>query len=94
VFTDAYLYDPDVLAQITSIVDQLSVRAEVEHLLIDDSVDIVLDLMNESTDNDECGYYLVDHSARIIFWLDPFNMSTLDNWTQVPGIDAPSHVSE
>ncbi|KAJ7191516.1 hypothetical protein B0H12DRAFT_752089 [Mycena haematopus] len=95
IFTDAYLYDPAAFVQITSAVDQLLARVEVQQLLSTDSshIDIVLDLMTESPDNDECGYYFVDHSARIIFWLEAFNMSTLENWNQIPGIDAPSHAS-
>ncbi|KAJ6473234.1 hypothetical protein C8R45DRAFT_1012712, partial [Mycena sanguinolenta] len=93
IFTDAYLYDPTPFAQITSAVAQLLARAEVQQLLSTDSnhIDIVLDLMTESLDNDECGYYFVDHSARIIFWLDPFDMSALDNWNQIPGISTPTH---
>lgn len=92
-FTDAYTAASD---QILSVVDQLLTRAELQDLLASNSghIDIVVDLMEESSENDECGYYLVDHSARIIFWLDPFKMSTLESWKQVPGIDAPSHVSE
>ncbi|KAJ6473240.1 hypothetical protein C8R45DRAFT_1012733 [Mycena sanguinolenta] len=93
IFTDAYLYDSAPFVQITSAVAQLLARAEVQQLLSTDSnhIDIVLDLMTESLDNDECGYYLVDHSARIIFWLEAFNMSALDNWNQIPGISTPTH---
>ncbi|KAF7354688.1 hypothetical protein MSAN_01382500 [Mycena sanguinolenta] len=93
IFTDAYLYDAAAFVQITSTVDQLLARAEVQQLLSADSshIDIVLDLMTESVDNNECGYYFVDHSARIIFWLDAFNMGALDNWNQVPGIASPTH---
>ncbi|KAF7354690.1 hypothetical protein MSAN_01382700 [Mycena sanguinolenta] len=95
IFTDAYLYDPAPSVQITSAVAQLLARPEVQQLLSTDSnhIDIVLDLMTESIDNDECGYYFVDHSARIIFWLDEFNMNTLDNWKQLPGIASPTHAS-
>ncbi|KAF8146512.1 hypothetical protein K438DRAFT_1780918 [Mycena galopus ATCC 62051] len=92
----AYLYDATVFAQISSVVGQLLVRAEVQDLLMakaeSSHVDIVLDLMTENPDNDECGYYFVDHSARVVFWLDAFSMSKLDNWNQIPGIDTPSHV--
>ncbi|KAJ6473246.1 hypothetical protein C8R45DRAFT_1077909 [Mycena sanguinolenta] len=93
IFTDAYLHDPAPFAQITSAIAQLLARAEVQQLLSTDSnhIDIVLDLMTESLDNDECGYYFADHSARIIFWLDAFNMDALHNWNQVPGIASPTH---
>ncbi|KAJ7715525.1 hypothetical protein B0H16DRAFT_1615692 [Mycena metata] len=48
--------------------------------------------MREDPENDEHGYYFVDHSERVIFWLDVFNMSTLPIWNLVPGIKSPSHV--
>ncbi|KAJ7707938.1 hypothetical protein B0H16DRAFT_1633050 [Mycena metata] len=48
--------------------------------------------MREDPENDECGYYFVDHSERVIFWLDVFNMSTLPIWNLVPGIKSLSHV--
>ncbi|KAF7354691.1 hypothetical protein MSAN_01382800 [Mycena sanguinolenta] len=93
IFTDAYLHDPAPFAQITSAIAQLLARAEVQQLFMTDSsaIDLVLDLMTESLDNNECGYYFVDHLARIIFWLDAFNMGALHNWTQVPGIASPTH---
>ncbi|KAJ7681135.1 hypothetical protein B0H17DRAFT_1076855 [Mycena rosella] len=93
IFTDAYLYDKAIHAQITSAVDQLLAREEMQSLSSTDSgqIDIVLDLMEESPDNDECGYYLVDHSARVIFWLEEFDISTLEIWSFVPGIESPSH---
>ncbi|KAJ7142818.1 hypothetical protein C8R44DRAFT_761229 [Mycena epipterygia] len=94
IFTDSDLYDTAILAQITSVMNQLSARPEVHQLLSDESshIDIVLNLMRETPENDECGYYLVDHSARIIFWLDVFNMSALTLWRSVPGPQTPSHV--
>ncbi|KAJ6626515.1 hypothetical protein B0H10DRAFT_2185741 [Mycena sp. CBHHK59/15] len=95
IFTDSYLYDKDILAQITSAVNQLLARPDVHRLLRTDSshIDIVLDLMEETPENNECGYYFVDHSARIIFWLDVFNMSKLRRWKSVPGIQTPSHLT-
>lgn len=82
-FTDAYLYDTAASDQILFVVDQLLARVELQDLLASNSghIDIVVDLMKESSENDECGYYLVlHHSARIIFWLDPFKRSILESW--------------
>ncbi|KAJ7025545.1 hypothetical protein C8F04DRAFT_1127919 [Mycena alexandri] len=94
IFTDCYLFDDAVLVQITSAVDQLLAKPECQFLSRTDTaeIDIVLDLMREDPENDECGYYFVDHSERVIFWLDVFNMSTLPIWNLVPGIKSPSHV--
>lgn len=85
-----------MLAQITSAINQLCARPEVHHLLSEDfsDIDIVLNLMQEKPENDECGYYLVDHSARIIFWLDDFSMSALTLWRSVPGPQTLSHISK
>ncbi|KAJ7860901.1 hypothetical protein B0H13DRAFT_2073271 [Mycena leptocephala] len=49
-------------------------------------------LTSECPSNDECGYYFVDHSKRVIFWLDVFDISTLQVWDFVPGIETSSHV--
>ncbi|KAJ7713233.1 hypothetical protein B0H16DRAFT_1702568 [Mycena metata] len=95
IFTDGYLFDDASLAQITSVVDQLLAEPECQFLFrtdSGDSIDIVLDLMRDDPENDECGYYFVDHSERVIFWLNVFNMSTLPIWNLVPGIKSLSHV--
>ncbi|KAJ6569436.1 hypothetical protein B0H19DRAFT_1257085 [Mycena capillaripes] len=94
VFTDCYLYDDALLGQITCALDELWGRPGVKGLLSTHSsqFDIVLDLMKETPENKECGYYFVDHSERIIFWADVFEMSTLEIWEFVPGIETASHV--
>ncbi|KAJ7768482.1 hypothetical protein B0H16DRAFT_1519936 [Mycena metata] len=94
IFTDSYLFDDTVLPQITAAVDQLLARPECQFLSRADSndIDIVLDLMREDPENHECGYYFVDHSERVVFWVDVFNMSTLQIWHSVLGIKSPSHV--
>lgn len=94
IFTDAYLYDKTSLAQITSAVDQLLARPGVYDLLESAQIDLGLDLMEETPENRGCGYYFVDHSARVVFWLDEFNMSRLKRWNSVRGIQTKSHVSE
>ncbi|KAK7033789.1 hypothetical protein R3P38DRAFT_3498579 [Favolaschia claudopus] len=95
VFTDSHLYDTNSLTFINQALEQLLARPEAQSLplnLEENQVDIVLDPMTEDSDNIECGYYLVDHIERAIFWLDPFDMSSLDYWDLVPGIDSISHI--
>ncbi|KAF7362635.1 hypothetical protein MVEN_00612500 [Mycena venus] len=94
VFTDCYLYDNALLAQITCALNQLLDHAGVKSLLSTNSsqIDIVLDLKKETPENEQCGYYLVDHSERVIFWVDVFEMNTLEKWDLVPGITEVSHV--
>ncbi|KAJ7822197.1 hypothetical protein B0H14DRAFT_2370890, partial [Mycena olivaceomarginata] len=94
VFTDAYLFDGAILAQVTRALTQLLARQRVQNILDTKPgrIDIVLDLKDETPENDECGYYMVDHSERIIFWVDVFDMSRFEIWDLVPGIETPSHV--
>ncbi|KAJ7659607.1 hypothetical protein DFH06DRAFT_1194721 [Mycena polygramma] len=93
-FTDCYLFNAPVLAQISCAVDQLLARPGVNDILNDDSsyIDIVLELTEESSTNEECGYYFVDHSEPI-FWADVFNMHTLERWDIIPGIETASHAN-
>ncbi|KAJ7896852.1 hypothetical protein B0H13DRAFT_2275959 [Mycena leptocephala] len=54
-------------------------------------VDLVIDIVEHSTDAIECGYYFVDQEKRVIFWLDEFPMSQLGVWRRVPGILTHTH---
>ncbi|KAF8134671.1 hypothetical protein K438DRAFT_1883364 [Mycena galopus ATCC 62051] len=91
VFTDCHLHDNALLAQITSALSQLFEKPGVQKML-NDKLDIVLDLTEETPENKECGYYFVDHSERIIFWADDFDMNMLKIWDFVPGVQTASHV--
>jgi hypothetical protein len=58
-----------------------------------DTIDIVLDLCDEqSAKAIKCGYYLVDHSRRSVFWMEDFKMSQIPSWKRIPGIDSTSHI--
>ncbi|KAJ7086209.1 hypothetical protein C8R44DRAFT_821165 [Mycena epipterygia] len=92
-FTDANLYDDVVLARIMSCIAALRLKkakASLEDFA--QNVDVVLDINEDEPENIKCGYYFVDHSSRIPFWLDEFNMSQLSRWEAVPGIVSESHV--
>lgn len=54
-----------------------------------DDVEVVLDL----TENDdyECGYYLVLHSQRTLFWLDSIDSKVLSRG--VKGVTDLAHIS-
>ncbi|KAJ7920622.1 hypothetical protein B0H13DRAFT_2421067 [Mycena leptocephala] len=54
-------------------------------------VDLVIDIVEHSTDAIKCGYYFVDQQKRVIFWLDEFPMSQLGVWRRVPGILTHTH---
>ncbi|KAJ7917476.1 hypothetical protein B0H13DRAFT_2269521, partial [Mycena leptocephala] len=95
IFTDAYLYDDVVLAKINACVSHINHRLEDKGYLDPDidEIDIVLDLIEERAESIQCGYYLVDHSMRTIFWMDAFEMSGLSSWKRIPGIISASHIN-
>ncbi len=59
---------------------------------IDPSSELVLDLREPGKDTERCGYYLVDHQNRTVFWLDEFNTADLPDWQDVPGVTANAHI--
>jgi hypothetical protein len=84
-----------VLAKINACVSHINHRLEDKGCLDPDidEIDIVLDLIEERAESIQCGYYLVDHSMRTIFWMDAFEMSGLSSWKRIPGIISASHIS-
>ncbi|KAJ6615092.1 hypothetical protein B0H10DRAFT_1950218 [Mycena sp. CBHHK59/15] len=76
-------------------IQKIRKRCAAHELFLSSSgdIDIVLDIIKEDRESLECGYYIVDHSARNVFWLDVFNMSDLTVWKTVPGIVSSSHVN-
>ncbi|KAJ7468782.1 hypothetical protein FB451DRAFT_1257315 [Mycena latifolia] len=93
VFTDADLYNPALLARLTSCMDQLLHRSQADIDLEPSmsNVDLVLEILNDNPIHLECGYYFADHDKRIVFWLDKFNMTQLRIWKVVPGITTGTH---
>ncbi|KAF7340444.1 hypothetical protein MVEN_01964600 [Mycena venus] len=94
IFTDADLYDDAVLGKMNICISQLIDRLEDKGFFVfgAEEIDIVLDLVEDSTDTIKCGYYFVDHSMRSIFWMDVFEMGQLSAWKRVHGITSASHV--
>lgn len=90
IYTDAYLHDNEILT-ITkdSIRNIVMYAAEHGINLHNDDTEIVFDV----TENDGyvCGYYLVSHSQRTLFWLDSFETGRLCGGVQ--GVTKLSHIS-
>ena len=55
-------------------------------------VDLVLEVVNASDEQWWCGYYFVQHSTRLLFWLESYVVSEFLN--EVKGDLSPSHVGE
>ncbi|KAJ7735354.1 hypothetical protein B0H16DRAFT_133047 [Mycena metata] len=95
IFTDAHLYDDTIMPKVNTCVSCIRAVLESKGFLdLDtDAIDIVLDLRDEqSAEAIECGYYLVDHSKRSVFWMEDFKMSQISLWKRIPGINSTSHI--
>jgi hypothetical protein len=55
-------------------------------------IDLVLELTMDDNGEPCCGYYLVNHSCRTLFWWDPFDIYyMLDD---VQGATSKAHIRE
>ncbi|SJL08618.1 uncharacterized protein ARMOST_11985 [Armillaria ostoyae] len=95
VYTDAYLFDPEILRAVQQFVDQVD-----EHLTCHDitevsfdteKVDLVLDVTLSQTKRTICGYYFAYHANRTVFWLDEFESSER-LWVKINGVTSPDHI--
>ncbi|KAJ8693654.1 hypothetical protein PTI98_008633 [Pleurotus ostreatus] len=92
IFTDASLRTPAVLETISGLVNSFTYFVEANGIDLDPSTELVLDLEEAGEDKGRCGYYLVDHENRSIFWLDEFEKADLPDWNEVPGVTADAHI--
>ncbi|KAJ7619660.1 hypothetical protein FB45DRAFT_931357 [Roridomyces roridus] len=96
IFTDAYLYDDKILKKVDACVQHVHARLSTKDSELDaDEVDIVLLEPDEDHDSEKpltCGYYLVDHLSRTIFWMDEFELSKISTCQRVGGVLSESHI--
>ncbi len=94
IFTDVYMYDPDLSAEINEFAAQLD--SERTRLLCTNNFpidyDLVLDIIKTENDETIWAYYYVDHNAKTLFWLHFYECggSVL---REVRGAREPGHVS-
>jgi hypothetical protein len=89
VYTDAYLYDPTTLEQLTACLEQITDMIRNANIDVSKN-ELVLDLQRGDDGEILCGYYFVDHAARLLFWLEAFDISPL--LSEVQGATMPSHI--
>ncbi|GLB42358.1 putative expressed protein [Lyophyllum shimeji] len=91
IFTDANLYEPDMLSQILADIGTIEEFFRVHNMRRAANVDLVLELRRVDGQI-ETFYYMVDHSKRCIFFVDEFNASDLPIWDELQGTSSPTHV--
>ncbi|KDQ58441.1 hypothetical protein JAAARDRAFT_78181 [Jaapia argillacea MUCL 33604] len=72
IFTEAYLYDPEMLELVTSFADQFreTIESVGEHLT---NLELVVEVLRNEQGELTCGYYLADNEARTLLWLEPYD---------------------
>ncbi len=94
IYTDVYMYDGDLSAQIHSFAGYLDSERERktrEMPFPTDDYDLVLDIINMENDKTIWAYYYVDHKTKTLFWLNFYECDRLLH--EVPGAKEASHVS-
>ncbi|KAF8915846.1 hypothetical protein CPB85DRAFT_1432556 [Mucidula mucida] len=99
VFTDAHPDRQDIhmfleerILEIVSYISLEKRHSDLASIAFDpQNVDLVLDVTSNGEGENVCGYYLVYHKTRAVFWLDDFDASgTL--WSQENGVESMDHI--
>ncbi|KAF7350103.1 hypothetical protein MVEN_01312400 [Mycena venus] len=91
IFTDAPLHEKPAFEMITTFIRQIEKFCSTNGIPLDPETDLVLELTTDKDDQPTCGYYLVDHRQRIIFWYDAFEMERLSRCYQMYGVRSLQH---
>ncbi|KAF8878915.1 hypothetical protein BD779DRAFT_1803491 [Infundibulicybe gibba] len=90
ILTDEWLWDTIKSDQIARFVEAIEEFIRSRNLKLPEDSDLVLDLVQDLDDEYWCGYYYVDHSTKILCWLEKFDVSS--SIAEVQGDLCPSHI--
>ncbi|KIY47420.1 hypothetical protein FISHEDRAFT_59699 [Fistulina hepatica ATCC 64428] len=65
VVTEAWLFDPNVQSRVQVWVEHIEGMLVEKDVLVTEHMELFLEI-----DDEDCSYYLVDHKACVLFWLD------------------------
>jgi len=103
VYTDANLFDPEILRQINEDITTIQNCLSVNHVHLSDSIVLVLDVFYAKAEGEEPGrpsnnkviqtiYYLADHKQRVIFFLDTVEVSDLEGCRVIHNVTSETHL--
>ncbi|KAJ7089117.1 hypothetical protein C8R44DRAFT_892493 [Mycena epipterygia] len=92
ILTDAPLHEPPILQIVMAFVAQIEVFWSTNAIPSDPTANLVLDLTRDENGPPVCGYYLADHSRRIVFWYDVFELDVIPRCYDVYGAHSPQHI--
>ncbi|KAH9963109.1 hypothetical protein BJV74DRAFT_335849 [Russula compacta] len=94
IFTDVYMYDPVLRAEVHAFANQL--REQLSELLYEgtplptDHFDLVLDIIETKDKKTIWQYYYVDHKTEMVFWPVNYNMRGL--LSEIHGVQESGHI--
>ncbi|KAK7058158.1 hypothetical protein R3P38DRAFT_2844596 [Favolaschia claudopus] len=97
IYTDVNLYSPKDRSLFAFCVQEILTTTKADWLLRSgNNINLILDIQKHDKVKKtiECAYYFVDHTERLIFWMDPFAMGELDHWKRVPGMTTRTHIKK
>ena len=89
IYTDAYLYDPDVLFHATCFIQRIDDLTSARTIQPD--AELVLEITPDEDGEIACGYYFVHHQNRCLFWLEEFEADPLIY--EIQGLSSAAHLS-
>ena len=108
VYTDADLFDPEILRQTNEDIATIQNCLSNNHIYLSDSIVLVLDVFYaEAEGEEEQGrpkaknsdnkfiqsiYHLADHENRVVFFLDNFEASDLYGCYEIQNVTSETHL--
>ena len=88
-FTDTDMYSTDLREEMEEFYLYLEKTIRVEKLTMPSKkYDLVLDIMLTEDERVQWSYYFACHKTRCLFWLDPYDASSV-----IYGVESPAHIS-
>jgi hypothetical protein len=94
IYTRANLLQTTIFDLIQKLTNQVDEAKRVISNMPEDveyAIEIYPSDISEDLDDGTCGYYMVDHSNRVLFWISDFNADYLIG--EIDGVSEPMHIS-
>jgi hypothetical protein len=108
VYTDADLFDPEILQQTNEDITTIQNCLRNNHIYLSDSVVLVLDVFYAEAEGEEeegepkaknpnkkfiqTIYHLADHQNRVVFFLDHVEASDLNGCYEIQNVTSETHL--
>jgi len=103
VYTDADLFDPEILHQATEDIATIQNCLSINHVHLSDSIVLVLDVFYAEVEGEELDrpsnnramktiYHFADHENRVVFFLDNVEATDLNGCHEIQNVTSETHL--